>query len=299
LDCFLYFVLGEALPFESHYENLIAARKWGFKVPDHIKKCKNVDEILEFINYWDAERKKLPFDIDGVVIKVNSHKQQRDLGFTAKSPRWAISYKFQAEQAKTKLLSIDYQVGRTGAITPVATLEPFLLSGTTVKRASLHNSDQIELLDIRVNDFVYVEKGGEIIPKIVGIDKDLRTSQSKAVDYIDKCPECGTELVRVEGEAKHYCPNDTGCPPQIKGRIEHFISRRAMNIGAAEATVETLVDKGLIQDFGDLYFLTKDDLMSLERFAEKSATNLIDSIEKSKEVPFPRVLYALGIRFVG
>ncbi|PLX22420.1 MAG: DNA ligase (NAD(+)) LigA [Marinilabiliales bacterium] len=299
LDCFLYFVLGETLPFKSHYENLTAAKSWGFKVPEHIKKCNSVDEIFDFINYWDTERQNLPFDIDGVVIKVNSHKQQKDLGFTAKSPRWAISYKFQAEQAKTKLLSIDYQVGRTGAITPVANLEPVLLAGTTVKRASLHNSDQIELLDIRINDFVYVEKGGEIIPKIVGIDKDLRTAQSKAVDYIIKCPECNTELIRVEGEAKHYCPNDTGCPPQIKGRIEHFISRRAMNIGAAEATVETLVDKGLIHDIGDLYFLTKEDLLSLERFAEKSASNLIDSIQKSTEVPFPRVLYALGIRFVG
>ena len=299
LDCFLYSMLGEDLPHTSHYENLVEARKWGFKVPDHISKFKNIDEIFDYINYWDTERKKLPFDIDGVVIKVNSYKQQRDLGVTAKSPRWAIAYKFQAEQAKTKLMSIDYQVGRTGAITPVANLEPVLLAGTTVKRASLHNSDQIELLDVRINDYVFVEKGGEIIPKIVGVDKDLRPSNSKAVDYIKKCPECKTELVRVEGEAKHYCPNDTGCPPQIKGRIEHFISRRAMNIGAAEATVEALVDKGLIKDMGDLYFLSKEDILSLERFAEKSANNLLESIEKSKEVPFPRVLYALGIRYVG
>ncbi len=299
LDCYLYFLLGENLPFDSHYENLLATKKWGFKVPEHIKKCKNIDEIFEFINYWDAERKNLPFDIDGVVIKVNSHKQQKDLGFTAKSPRWAIAYKFQAEQAKTKLLSIDYQIGRTGAITPVANLEPILLAGTTVKRASLHNSDQINLLDIRVNDFVFVEKGGEIIPKIVGVDKTLRTAESKAVEYIKKCPECGTELIRDEGEAKHYCPNDTACPPQIKGRIEHFISRKAMNINAAEATVEALVDKGLIHDVGDLYFLTKEDILSLNRFAEKSANNLIESIENSKDIPFHRVLFALGIRYVG
>ncbi|HAF27662.1 MAG TPA: DNA ligase (NAD(+)) LigA [Bacteroidales bacterium] len=299
LDCFLYFLLGEKLPFDSHYENLIATKNWGFKVPEHIKICKNIDEIFEFINYWDVERRNLPFDIDGVVIKVNSHKQQRDLGFTAKSPRWAIAYKFQAEQAKTKLLSIDYQVGRTGAITPVANLEPILLAGTTVKRASLHNSDQINSLDIRVNDFVFVEKGGEIIPKIVGVDKMLRTAESKAVEFIKNCPECGTELIRDEGEAKHYCPNDTACPPQIKGRIEHFISRKAMNIGAAEATVEALADKGLIHDVGDLYFLTKEDILSLERFAEKSATNLIESIENSKNVPFHRVLFALGIRYVG
>lgn len=299
LDCFLYFLLGENQPFDSHYENLIATQKWGFKVPEHIKICKNIDEIFEFINHWDIERKNLPFDIDGVVIKVNSYKQQKDLGFTAKSPRWAIAYKFKAEQAKTKLLSIDYQVGRTGAITPVANLEPILLAGTTVKRATLHNSDQINLLDIRLNDYVYVEKGGEIIPKIVGVDKELRTTDSKAIEYIKECPECGTKLIRDEGEAKHYCPNDTGCPPQIKGRIEHFISRKAMNIGAAEATVEALVDKGLIHDVGDLYFLTKEDLLSLDRFAEKSANNLIESIENSKKTPFNKVLFALGIRFVG
>jgi len=299
LDCYLYYVLGENLPFDTHYNNLTVAKDWGFKVPEHIKKCKNINEIFDFIQHWDTERKNLPFDIDGVVIKVNSYKQQKDLGFTAKSPRWAIAYKFKAEQAKTKLLSIDYQVGRTGAITPVANLEPVLLAGTTVKRASLHNSDQIDLLDIRVNDFVYVEKGGEIIPKIVGVDKDLRTTESRAVEYIKECPECRTELVRDEGEAKHYCPNDTGCPPQIKGRIEHFISRKAMNIGAAEATVEALVDKGLIHDIGDLYFLSKEDVLSLERFAEKSASNLIESVEKSQNVPFHKVLFALGIRYVG
>lgn len=299
LDCLLYFVLGEDLPYQSHFENLMQAKKWGFKVPEHIKICKNIDEIFDFINHWDSERKNLPFDIDGVVIKVNSYKHQRDLGFTAKSPRWAIAYKFKAEQVKTKLLSIDYQVGRTGAITPVANLEPVLLAGTTVKRASLHNSDQIQLLDIRVNDYVFVEKGGEIIPKIVGVDKDLRTNEIQPVHFITNCPECNTELIRIEGEAKHYCPNETGCPPQIKGRIEHFISRKAMNIGAAEATVEALVDNELIHDYADLYSLSKEQVLSLERFAEKSANNLIDSIEESKQVPFQRVLFALGIRYVG
>jgi DNA ligase (NAD+) len=299
LDCLLYFVLGEELPFKSHYENLLQAKKWGFKVPEHIQLCNNVNDIIKFINYWDTERKNLPYDIDGVVIKVNSHKHQRDLGFTAKSPRWAIAYKFKAEQVKTKLLSIDYQVGRTGAITPVANLEPIQLAGTTVKRASLHNSDQINLLDIRVNDFVYVEKGGEIIPKIVGVDKDLRTTESQEVKFISQCPECNTELIRVDGEAKHYCPNENGCPPQIKGRIEHFIKRKAMNIGAAEATVEALVDSSLIKDSSDLYFITKEDVLSLDRFAEKSASNLIESIEESKQVPFQRVLFAMGIRYVG
>ncbi len=299
LDCLLYFVLGEDLLFNSHYENLLQAQNWGFKVPEHIKLCKNINEIFEFIDYWDSERKNLPYDIDGVVIKVNSYKHQKDLGFTAKSPRWAIAYKFKAEQAKTKLLSIDYQVGRTGAITPVANLEPVQLAGTVVKRASLHNSDQIELLDIRVNDFVYVEKGGEIIPKIVGVDKDVRSPEITPVKYISNCPECKTELVRIEGEAKHYCPNETGCPPQIKGRIEHFIRRKAMNIGAAEATVDALVDNNLIHDSADLYSLSKDDILSLERFAEKSANNLIQSIEDSKKVPFHSVLFAIGIRYVG
>jgi DNA ligase (NAD+) len=299
LDCFLYYIISKDLPSNSHYDNMQLARQWGFNVPSIIQKCKNVDEVIKFIEYWEIERHNLPYDIDGIVIKIDSLKQQQNLGMTAKSPRWATSFKFKADQVKTKLLSIDYQVGRTGAITPVANLEPVLLAGTTVKRASLHNSDQINLLDIRLNDFVYVEKGGEIIPKIVGVDKDLRTTESKAVEYIKECPECGTELVRDEGEAKHYCPNDTGCPPQIKGRIEHFISRKAMNIGAAEATVEALVDKGLIHDIGDLYFLTKEDVLSMERFAEKSANNLIESIEKSQEVPFHKVLFALGIRFVG
>lgn len=299
LDCFLYYIIGKDLPTNSHFENMEMARSWGFKVPEHIKKCKNLDEVKDFIDYWDNERHNLPYDIDGIVIKIDNLRQQQQLGMTAKSPRWATAFKFKAEQAKTKLLSIDYQVGRTGAITPVANLEPVFLAGTTVKRASLHNADQINLLDIRVNDFVFVEKGGEIIPKIVGVDKTLRKTDSTAVEYIKNCPECGTKLIRDEGEAKHYCPNDIACPPQIKGRIEHFISRKAMNIGAAEATVEALVDKGLIHDVGDLYFLTKEDILSLDRFAEKSANNLIESIENSKGVPFHRVLFALGIRFVG
>jgi DNA ligase (NAD+) len=299
LDCFLYYMIGKDLPTNSHYNNMELAREWGFKIPTIIQKCKNLEEVIQFIEHWDIERKNLTYDIDGIVIKIDNLKQQQKLGMTAKSPRWATSFKFKADQVKTKLLSIDYQVGRTGAITPVANLEPVLLAGTTVKRASLHNSDQINLLDIRVNDFVYVEKGGEIIPKIVGVDKGSRSSESKELQYISNCPECNTELVRVEGEAKHYCPNDTGCPPQIKGRIEHFISRKAMNIGAAEATVEALVDSGLIKDSADLYFLTKEDVLGLERFAEKSANNLIESIEKSKNVPFHRVLFALGIRYVG
>ncbi len=299
LDCFLYYMIGKNLPTNSHYDNMQLVRNWGFKVSTIIQKCKDINEVIKFIEHWDTERKNLPYDIDGIVIKIDSLKQQQNLGMTAKSPRWATSFKFKADQVKTKLLSIDYQVGRTGAITPVANLEPVLLAGTTVKRASLHNSDQINLLDIRLNDSVFVEKGGEIIPKIVGVDKDLRNAESKTVDYIKSCPECGTELIRLEGEAKHYCPNDTGCPPQIKGRIEHFISRKAMNIGAAEATVEALVDNDLIHDSADLYFLTKEDVLGLDRFAEKSANNLIESIEKSKEVPFHKVLFALGIRYVG
>ena len=299
LDCFLYYIMGQNLPAENHYDNMQFAKEWGFKVPNHIKKCKNIEEVFSFIEYWETERKNLAYDIDGIVIKINNIKQQHSLGMTAKSPRWATSYKFKAEQVETKLESITYQVGRTGAITPVANLSPVQLAGTTVRRASLHNADQIELLDIRVKDFVYVEKGGEIIPKVVGVNKNKRTSESIATKYIDRCPECDTELIRIEGEAKHYCPNETGCPPQIKGRIEHFISRKAMNIGAAEATVEALVDKGLIKTCADLYSLTKEDILSLERFADKSANNLIESIEKSKQIPFERVLFAIGIRYVG
>ena len=299
LDCYLYFVLGNKLPFASHYENLMAAKTWGFKVPEHIVKCKNSDEIFAFINEWDKKRYDLPFDIDGVVIKVNSYQQQEELGFTAKTPRWAIAYKFKAEQARTKLLSVDFQVGRTGAITPVANLDPILLAGTTVKRASLHNSDQIKLLNLHENDFVFVEKGGEIIPKIVGVDQDARTLNTKSVEFITHCPECSSELIRVDGEAKHYCPNIYGCPPQIKGRIEHFVSRKAMNIAGAEATVDALFENGLIHNIADLYYLTKEQILTMDRFAEKSASNLIASIEESKKVPFQRVLFALGIRFVG
>jgi DNA ligase (NAD+) len=299
LDCVLYYLLGDGLPFDSHYENLCEARKWGFKVSQHISKCSALEEVFKFIDQWEGRRRDLPYDIDGIVIKVNSYKQQSSLGYTAKTPRWAIAYKYRAEQAATRLLSIDYQVGRTGAITPVANLEPVFLAGTKVKRASLHNADQIALLDIRINDTVYIEKGGEIIPKVVGVDKDSRQADSKPVDYIRQCPQCGTPLIRREGEAKHYCPNEDGCPPQIKGKIEHFVSRRAMDIGLAEATIDQLYRSGLVKDVADLYSLTRESLLRLERFADKSADNLIKSIESSKKVPFDRVLFALGIRYVG
>ncbi|MCK4856189.1 MAG: NAD-dependent DNA ligase LigA, partial [Bacteroidales bacterium] len=299
LDCFLYHLLGENLPFSSHFENLTAAREWGFNIPGYIRKFENIQELFTYIRDWEEKRKGLPFDIDGIVIKVNRYDQQEQLGFTAKSPRWAIAYKFKAEQAVSRLLSVDFQVGRTGAITPVANLEPVLLAGTTVKRASLHNADQIKLLDIRLGDEVYVEKGGDIIPKITGINLASRDGDIPAFDFIDSCPECGTGLVRTEGEAAHYCPNEYGCPPQIRGRIEHFISRRAMDIGTAEATIEQLFNVELLQDAGDLYSLRKEDLLRLERFAEKSASNLITSIDRSRDVPFERVLFALGIRYVG
>ncbi len=299
LDCFLYHLLGENLPYSSHYENLTAAREWGFKIPEYIRKFENMPDLFTFIRDWDERRKSLPFDIDGIVIKVNRYDQQEELGFTAKSPRWAIAYKFKAEQAKSRLLSIDFQVGRTGAVTPVANLEPIQLAGTTVKRASLHNADQIKLLDIRPGDEVYVEKGGEIIPKIVGINLASRDGDSEPFVFIENCPECNTQLVRKEGEAAHYCPNEYSCPPQIRGKIEHFISRRAMDIGAAEATIEQLYNVGLLKDAGDLYSLRKEDLVGLERFADKSASNLIDSIDESRDVPFERVLFALGIRYVG
>ena len=299
LDCFLYSVVGEDLPYGKHYENLSKAAEWGFKISAQLQKCRNIDEIFDYINHWDEQRTHLPYDIDGVVIKVNSHRQQEKLGYTAKSPRWAIAYKFKAEQAETTLKSIEYQVGRTGAVTPVANLEPVPLAGTTVKRASLHNEDQIRLLDVRINDTVYIEKGGEIIPKIVGVNKDKRPPHSRAIEFITQCPECGSRLIKPEGEARHYCPNENGCPPQIKGKIEHFVSRRAMDIEAAEATIDALYKKNLVRDVGDLYSLTKQQVLQLDRFADKSAQNLLDSIEASKEVPFPRVLYALGIRFVG
>lgn len=299
LDCFFYHILGDGLPFNSHYENLLKARDWGFKIPEHLNKIDRIKDLMEFINYWETERKKLLFNIDGVVVKVNAYQQQHQLGFTAKSPRWAIAYKYSAEQAATRLLSIDFQVGRTGAITPVANLEPVLLAGTTVKRASLHNADQMKLLDVRPGDTVFVEKGGEIIPKIVAIDYTERPADSKPFTFIEKCPECHSTLIRREGEAAHYCPNESGCPPQIKGRIEHFISRNAMDIGAAEATIDLLYNKGLIRNIADLYKLSEGQIIQLERFAEKSAKNLINSIQSSKNIPFERVLFGLGIRHVG
>jgi len=300
LDCYLYYPIGNKLPFDSHYENLQNAKEWGFKVSEHTKIAKSIDEVLKYINYWEKNRNDLEFDIDGIVIKVDSLQKQKQLGFTSKSPRWAISYKFKAERVVTKLLSIDYQVGRTGAITPVANLEPVQLAGTIVKRASLHNADQIELLDIRVDDFVYVEKGGEIIPKIVGVDKSRRGASSKKTKYIDKCPECDSELYREEGEAKHYCKNEYACPPQIKGKIEHFISRKAMNIdGLGEETIELLYNEGLINDISDLFQLKKEQLINLERMGNKSAENIIKGVEESKNIGFAKVLYALGIRYVG
>ena len=300
LDCFLYYMLGENLPSDSHTENLQNAKKWGFKISKHGKVAKNIDQVLEYINYWDKERENLPYDIDGIVIKVDSLSKQKQLGFTSKSPRWAISYKFLAERVATKLLSINYQVGRTGAITPVANLEPVFIAGTTVKRASLHNADQIELLDIRLNDTVFVEKGGEIIPKVVGVDNEARSESSKKVAYITECPECGSKLVRQEGEAKHYCPNEYACPPQIKGKIEHFISRKAMNIdGLGAETIDLLFEEGLLRDVSDLYELKKEQLMPLERLGEKSAENIIKGVEESKAVPFNKLLFALGIRYVG
>jgi DNA ligase (NAD+) len=299
LDCFLYFLAGDHLPTTSHFQNLQQAGKWGFKIPPYIQQCHSMDEVMDFIKFWNEERRKLPFDIDGIVLKVDSLIQQRQLGFTSKTPRWAISYKFQAERAETKLVSIDFQVGRTGAVTPVANLEPVQLAGTTVKRASLHNADQIAMLDVRINDLVYVEKAGEIIPQIIGVNTANRDPSSLPIKFVEYCPECHTPLVRSEGEVAFYCPNDSGCPPQITGKIEHFISRAAMNINAGEATAELLYRNGLVSKISDLYQLTKDQLLSLDRFAEKSADNLIKSIEESKQAPFHRVLFALGIRYVG
>ena len=300
LDCFFYFLLGEDLPYDNHFDNMKLASNWGFKVPESMKRCKDIGEVLEFINYWDTARRNLPYDIDGVVIKVNSLALQKELGYTAKSPRWAIAFKYKAEQVSTRLLSIAFQVGRTGNITPVANLEPVLLAGTTVKRASLHNEDQIDLLDLHINDTVFVEKGGEIIPKIVGVDLTNREHESNKVAFISNCPECGTLLVKNEGEANHYCPNYLHCPPQIKGRIEHFISRKAMDIdGLGEETVDLLFSKGLISNIADLYELKKEQLVPLERLGEKSASNIIKSINDSVNVPFHTVLFALGIRHVG
>lgn len=300
LDALIYNIQGDNLPFSTQFDGLKKARSWGFKVPDAAKLAKNLDEVLKFLEYWDVNRHDLPYEIDGVVIKVNDFAQQEELGFTSKSPRWAMAYKFKAEQAETVLNEITYQVGRTGAITPVANLEPVELGGTIVKRASLHNADQIEKLDVREGDSVYVEKGGEIIPKIVGIDFTKRDPKSKPTEYITNCPECGTELVRLEGEAIHFCPNAEDCPPQIIGRIQHFISRRAMDIeGLGGETVALLVNNGLINNYADLYLLKKEQIIPLERMAEKSAQNIINGIEASKEVTFERVLFALGIRFVG
>lgn len=300
LDCTLYQLAGDALPFDSHWENLNKAREWGFKVSEHARICRSANEIDEYIAYWNDERKRLQFPTDGVVIKVNRYADQRALGSTAKAPRWAVAYKFKAEEALTKLLSVDFQVGRTGAITPVANLEPVLLAGTVVKRASLHNADQIAMLDIRIGDSVYVEKGGEIIPKITGVELSARPVESQPFQYATLCPECGTPLVRFEGESKHYCPNQSGCRPQLIGRIIHFIKRKAMDIeGLGEETVELLYESGLIRDVADLYDLKASQIAVLPRLGDKSAENIIQSIENSKQAPFRRVLFALGIRFVG
>jgi DNA ligase (NAD+) len=300
LDCLVYFILGEELPHDNHYDNLKEASEWGFNVPESISLCRNLDEVFQFISYWESERKNLPYDIDGVVVKVNSLIQQEELGFTAKSPRWAIAYKYKAEEASTRLLSVVFQVGRTGNVTPVANLEPVLLSGSTVKRATLHNADQIAHLDLHLNDMVYVEKGGEIIPKIVGVDHSLRNANSKRIEFISKCPECGTDLIKNEGEANHFCPNYLHCPPQLKGIIEHFISRKAMDIdGLGEETIDLLFSNNLIRNFSDLYDLQLEQLVPLERLGEKSASNILKSIKKSIETPYHRVLFALGIRHVG
>ena len=300
LDAYFYYLLGENLPSNLHSGNLAAARSWGFKISEATKICKSLQEVSGFINYWDIERKNLPVATDGIVLKVNSISQQRSLGFTAKSPRWAIAYKFQAEKAVTRLNSVSYQVGRTGAITPVANLDPVQLSGTTVKRASLHNADIIEALDLHIGDMVFVEKGGEIIPKITAVDKDARILIGDKVKFIRNCPECGAALVRFEGEAAHYCPNENACPPQIKGKMEHFVSRKAMNIdGLGSETINLLYQNNLIRNIADIYTLNIPDLIRLERLGTKSAYNIQAGVEQSKEVPFERVVFALGIRFVG
>jgi DNA ligase (NAD+) len=300
LDCLIYFLLSDELPHNNHYDNLKKAEEWGFRVPDSIRFCKDIEEVISFVNYWDAERKNLPYDTDGVVVKVNSLALQEKLGYTAKSPRWAIAYKYKAEEVTTKLLSVVFQVGRTGNITPVANLDPVLLSGSTVRRATLHNAEQIALLDLHINDMVFVEKGGEIIPKIVGVDHTFRNNESRKVEFILNCPECGTLLIKNEGEANHFCPNYLHCPPQIKGRIEHFISRKAMNIeGLGEETIDLLYSQNLIRNFSDLYDLKIEQLMPLDRMGEKSASNIIGSIKKSVKTPYHKVLFALGIRHVG
>ena len=299
LDAYLYYLLGEQVPCDGHYENLEAARRWGFKISEGMRKVRTLDEIYDFINYWDTERKNLPVATDGIVLKVNSQRQQRSLGFTAKSPRWAIAYKFKAERERTRLLEVTFQVGRTGAITPVANMEPVQLAGTMVKRATLNNEDFIRSFDLHIGDYVYVEKGGEIIPKIVGVDTDSREPDAKPVEFIKTCPECGTPLVRYEGEAAHYCPNDAGCPPQIKGRIEHFISRKAMNIDSlGPETVDDYYRRGLIRNVADLYDIDVQQING-DGSREKSARKIVDGIAASKEVPFERVVFALGIRLVG
>lgn len=300
LDAYLYYLLGEQLPAEGHFENLETARQWGFKISDTSRKCKSLDEIFDFIDTMDVKRKELPFATDGIVLKVNSLRQQKHLGYTAKSPRWAIAYKFKAERAVTRLNKVTYQVGRTGVVTPVANLDPVQLSGTVVRRASLHNADIIEKLDLFIGDMVFVEKGGEIIPKITGVDLDMRLLVGEKVRFIEHCPECGTKLMRVEGEAAHYCPNESGCPPQLKGKIAHFVSRDAMNIDSiGPETIELLYGLGMIKDVADLYSLDASDLMFLPRMGAKSAENIIEGIRSSLDVPFERVLYALGIRYVG
>lgn len=299
LECTLYHILGENLPFATHSEALSAAKSWGLPVSDKSKVCHNIEEIEDYISYWDTERRKLPFATDGIVIKVNELPYQKALGYTAKFPRWAVAYKFKAEQALTKLLSIDYQVGRTGAVTPVANLEPVLLSGTTVKRASLHNSEQMELLDVRIGDYVYVEKGGEIIPKITGVELSMRNAALKKPDFPEYCPDCGCRLVRDDGEAKFFCPNIHGCPTQIKGRLVHFLSRKAMNILAGDATVDQLYNLSLVRTPADFYDLDKEQLLTLDGWKERSAERFLKSIRDSKETPFEHVLFAIGIRYVG
>jgi DNA ligase (NAD+) len=299
LECYLYYITGENLPAATHSANLELAKTWGFRVSSDMKIAQNIEEVIAYINYWGENRQNLPFEIDGMVVKVNSLPQQARLGFTAKSPRWATSFKFKAERVASKLLSVDFQVGRTGSITPVANLSPIFLAGTTVKRASLHNADQIALFDLHLGDEVYIEKGGEIIPKLVGVNIEARAENAARLEFPTHCPECHTELVRNENEANHYCPNDLGCGPQITGRIEHFLSRKAMNINAASATALLLYEEGLVHNVADLYDLNFDQLTQLERFAEKSAINLIESIDASKSVPFHKVLYGLGIRYVG
>lgn len=304
LDCFLYGVYGDNLQFKSHIDSVLGAKEWGFKVPsiadNYIRKTDSIDGIMEFIAYWDEQRKTLPFEIDGIVIKVNEYDAQSELGFTAKSPRWAIAYKFKAERVETVLESVDFQVGRTGAVTPVANLTPVQLGGTTVKRASIHNADQIEKLDLHYNDHVYIEKGGEIIPKIVDVNRSFRNNDSKKIEFISHCPECHSKLIKREGEVQHFCPNEKECPPQLKGKIEHFIGRKAMNIdGLGSETVEVLFNNGLIKTIVDLYQLTFDQLINLDRMAEKSANNLLKGLKESLNVPFEKVLFAIGIRFVG